>query len=79
MDTRTLITDTYKIGTHPTPYAMQVSYYRSFPRTNPEFFPIKDLLMKQRKGEFLTFEEKERIKKYNEERRLKNLQKKKRK
>jgi hypothetical protein len=37
--------------------------------------PINDLLLDQRKGKFLTPEEKQELKKYAEERRLKNKNK----
>jgi hypothetical protein len=37
--------------------------------------PTKDLLFDQRKGKFLTFDEKERLKKYASEQRKKNLNK----
>lgn len=40
--------------------------------------PIDKLLEKQRTGKFLTFDEKEEIKKYSQEQRIKNLNKKKR-
>jgi len=50
--------------------------YNSF-RNNCKYEdPIKDLLIKEIKGKFLTFDEKKRIKKYSEEKRKKNKNKK---
>ena len=45
---------------------------KSLLKTKAETTPIEDLLWKQRKGQFLTFHEKERIKKYAEQNRKKN-------
>jgi hypothetical protein len=55
---------------------MRADILRSF-RTRGEstmyFHPIKDLLRKERKGEFLDFYEKKRLKEYaNEQRKKKN-------
>ena len=41
------------------------------------FYSMKELLLRQRKGQFLTPKEKERIKEYAEEQRKKNLKAKK--
>jgi hypothetical protein len=48
------------------------SYGKSLLKAKAETTPIEDLLWKQRKGQFLTFHEKEVIKKYAEENRKKN-------
>jgi hypothetical protein len=45
-------------------------------RTTAECTPIDDLLFKERKGKFLNPQEKERVRKYAEERRKENLNKK---
>lgn len=47
-----------------------IDYYKA------HVFSIEQLQFKQRKGELLTREDKERLKKYAEERRKKNLHKK---
>lgn len=62
---------------------MQVNRYRDYYPTRMEDFancqPIKDLLRKQRRGEFLTAEEKKRILKEAEQNRISNLSQKKKK
>lgn len=54
---------------------MDGSYFRNISIYKKKGFetPIDELLEKQRKGKFLTFDEKEKIKKYSEEQRIKKL------
>lgn len=55
---------------------MEGRYYRKYD-TRKFIRPIDDLLEDQRKGKFLTFEEKKTLKEYASEQRKKNLNKKK--
>lgn len=55
---------------------MMIEYATHCPSSPLDYQTLPDLLEKQRKGKFLTFEEKKYLQKYAEEQRKKNLQKK---